>query len=84
LLVAGTAVLRQRIDAVSNIERNRAPLVQEVTPAISDDAVSRLAELDRNSEDSSNHVADTDPTLVSETSTSMLNNVPPKPATNTR
>jgi hypothetical protein len=83
-LVAGTVVLRQRIDAVSKIERNRAPLVHEVTPTISDDAMSRLAELDRDSENSSNHVAETDPTLVAETSTSMLTTVPAKPATNTR
>jgi hypothetical protein len=83
-LVMGTIARRQRMDAQSTIDGNTTPLAQALEPATSSDAPQRLADLDDDSENTANQLAEVDPVVVPETSTSGVANLPAKGAVHGR
>lgn len=83
-LVMGTIARRQRIDAQSTIDGNTTPLAQSLPPASSTDAPPRLSDLEDDTENSANQLAEVDPALLPETSTSGVGSLPSKPAVPTR
>jgi Putative zinc-finger len=83
-LVMGTIARRQRIDAQATIEGNTTPLAESLAPATFNDAPSKLADLDDDSDSTANQLAEVDPVVVPETSTSGVGSLPAKPAVHGR
>jgi len=68
-LVMGTIARRQRINAQSTIDGNATPLAQALEPATSSGASDKLADLEDDSENTANHLAEVDPVVIPETPT---------------
>jgi hypothetical protein len=83
-VVTGTIARRQRIEAQATIDGNTTPLAQALEPATYNDAPSKLADLDDDSDSTANQLAEVDPVVVPETSTSGMANLPAKAAVHGR
>ena len=84
LLISGIITRWQSTNAKSTVHEDSAPLVQAVTPLITADIPTKLADISDGEENSENHLAEAELAPTSETSASRAGIVAPKSAAHTR